>query len=40
MIYEGYWENENMTKGIIINLNEKTIYLGEVQPGKIPLRNG
>ena len=40
MIYEGYWENGNFYKGIIINKKEQTIYLGEVHPGIIPLKNG
>ncbi len=40
MIYEGYWKNGKMTQGIIINQKEKTIYLGEVHPHKIPLRKG
>ena len=40
MIYEGYWENGNFYKGIIINEKEQIIYLGEVHPGIIPLKNG
>ena len=35
MIYEGYWENGNFYKGIIINEKEQIIYLGEVHPGII-----
>ena len=40
MIYEGYWQNGIFCKGIIINEKEQTIYLGEVHPGTIPLKNG
>ena len=40
MIYEGYWENGIFCKGIIIDQNEQTIYLSEIHPGTIPLKNG